>query len=88
MGNVRCAGFTDAEPEIYEQVELEKLFAACDQEDRLWFEFFLMTGMRAQEVTHTYWSDILQARLASQANRSEQGIPKRTKGEKFRSWTR
>jgi len=46
------------EPEIYEQDELDKLFAACDPEERLWFEFFLMTGMRDQEVMHTYWSDI------------------------------
>jgi len=25
---------------------------------RLWYEFFLMTGMREQEVMYTYWSDI------------------------------
>jgi integrase/recombinase XerD len=50
--------FTEEEPEIYEQEELEKLLAACDTEERLWFEFFLMTGMREQEVTHAYWSDI------------------------------
>ena len=24
----------------------------------MWFEFFLMTGMREQEVMNTYWSDI------------------------------
>ncbi len=34
------------------------LFAACDAEERLWFEFFLMTGMREQEVMYTYWSDV------------------------------
>ena len=50
--------FTEEEPEIYEQEELDKLFAACDDEERLWFEFFLMTGMREQEVMHTYWSDV------------------------------
>jgi integrase/recombinase XerD len=27
-------------------------------QERLWFEFFLMTGMREQEVMDTYWSDI------------------------------
>ena len=26
--------------------------------ERLWFEFFLMTGMREQEVMYTYWADI------------------------------
>lgn len=50
--------FTEEEPEIYEQDELNKLFAKCDAEERLWYEFFLMTGMREQEVMYTYWSDI------------------------------
>jgi len=43
---------------MYEEAELDKLFKACDAEKRLWYEFFLMTGMREQEVMHTYWSDI------------------------------
>src|SRR5208282_3870710 len=50
--------FTEEEPEIYEQEELNKLLAKCDTEERLWYEFFLMTGMREQEVMHTYWSDV------------------------------
>jgi integrase len=50
--------FTEEEPEIYEKEEIEKLFAACDSEERLWYGFFLMTGMREQEVMYTYWSDI------------------------------
>jgi integrase len=50
--------FTEEEPEIYEQDELDTLFAACDAEERLWFEFFLMTGMREQEVMYCYWSDV------------------------------
>ena len=50
--------YTEEEPEIYEQEELDKLFAACDAEERLWYEFFLMTGMREQEVKFTYWSDV------------------------------
>ena len=50
--------YTEEEPEIYEQGELDKLFGACNEEERLWFEFFLMTGMREQEVMHLYWSDI------------------------------
>jgi len=50
--------YTEEEPEIYEEEELEKLFKACNAEERLWFEFFLMTGMREQEVMHVYWSDI------------------------------
>ncbi len=50
--------YTEEEPEIYDQEELDKLFAKCDAEERLWYEFFLMTGMREQEVMYTYWSDI------------------------------
>src|ERR1039458_9810912 len=50
--------YTEEEPEIYEDEELGTLFAACDAEERLWYEFFLMTGEREQEVMYTYWSDI------------------------------
>ena len=50
--------YTEEEPEMYEQEELDKLFKACNNEERLWFEFFLMTGEREQEVMYTYWSDI------------------------------
>jgi integrase/recombinase XerD len=50
--------YTEEEPEMYEQDELDKLFKACTEEKWLWYEFFLMTGMREQEVMHTYWSDI------------------------------
>jgi integrase/recombinase XerD len=50
--------YTEEEPEIYEPEELDKLLAACDEEERLWYEFFLMTGMREQEVMYTYWSDV------------------------------
>ena len=50
--------YTEEEPEIYEDKELHKLFAACDPEERLWYEFFLMTGEREQEVMFTYWSDV------------------------------
>ncbi len=50
--------FTEEEPEIYEDDELELLFKACDAQERLWWDFFLMTGMREQEVMHAYWSDI------------------------------
>jgi integrase/recombinase XerD len=51
--------YTEEEPEMYEDAELDKLFKACDAEERLWFEFFLMTGMREQEVMYTYWSDVI-----------------------------
>jgi integrase/recombinase XerD len=50
--------FTEEEPEVYEKEELSKLFAKCDAEERLHYEFFLMTGMRDQEVMYCYWSDV------------------------------
>jgi integrase/recombinase XerD len=50
--------FTEEEPEIYEAAELDKLFAACGAEERLWYQFFLMTGEREQEVMFTYWTDV------------------------------
>jgi len=54
--------FVEEEPEVYEKDELEKLFAVCDDEERLWYEFFLMTGMREQEVMHCSWNDFNLAR--------------------------
>jgi hypothetical protein len=50
--------FTEEEPEIYETEELDKLFAKCDAEEQLWYEFLLMTGMTEQEVMDCYWSDV------------------------------
>ena len=50
--------YTEEMPEIYEDEELTKLFAVCDDEERLWFQFFLTTGMREQEVMYIYWRDI------------------------------
>ena len=50
--------FVEEEPEVYDREELDTLFAKCNAEERLWYEFFLMTGMREQEVMHTYWTDV------------------------------
>jgi integrase len=50
--------YVEEEPEIYEKAELDKLFNACNREERLWYEFFLMTGMREQEVMHCAWPDV------------------------------
>jgi integrase/recombinase XerD len=50
--------FVEEEPEIYEREELDDLFEACTERERLHYEFFLMTGMRDQEAMHLYWSDV------------------------------
>jgi integrase len=54
--------FVEQEPEVYEKEELEKLFKACDPDEQLWYEFFLMTGMREQEVMHASWAEVNLAR--------------------------
>jgi len=58
VGKTDWPRYTEPEPEIYENEDIEALFKACDEEERLWFEFFLMTGMREQEVMHVYWRDV------------------------------
>lgn len=66
--------FTEEEPEIYEEEELDKLFAACDTDEQVWFYFFLMTGMREQEVMYTYWSDInLSASIVRVSHKPDRG---------------
>ena len=69
--------FTEEEPEIYEKEELDKLFAKCDAEERLWYEFFLMTGMREQEVMYTYWLDVNLAASTVRVSKLESRIPDR-----------
>ena len=54
--------YVEEEPEVYEREELETLFSVCDAEEELWFQFFLMTGMREQEVMHCSWADVNRSR--------------------------
>jgi len=50
--------FVEEEPEVYEQEDLDAFFKACDADELCLFQFFLMTGMREQEVMHCEWSDV------------------------------
>ena len=79
--------YVEEEPEVYEREDLDKFFAACDDQERLWFEFFLMTGMREQEVTIPLPPSITQfssteripralRELASAGRKSYQNAPK------------
>jgi integrase/recombinase XerD len=54
--------YGEDEPEIYEREDLNKFFAACEGNEGLWFEFFLMTGLREQEVMYCTWSEVNLAR--------------------------
>ena len=38
--------------------DIDTFFKACDDDERLIFEFFLMTCMREQEVMYVTWRDI------------------------------
>ena len=45
-------------PPTYIQEELDKLFSACNSEDRAMFATLLLTGFRKQEVANLTWEDI------------------------------
>jgi integrase/recombinase XerD len=77
--------YVEEEPEVYERVDLDKFFAACDSTERLWFEFFLMTGMREQEVMHTTWAEInLNRGAVTVRYKKEYGFsPKNYKGREI-----
>ncbi len=49
---------TEKKISAYTREELRSLFAVCDAEDRLVFEFFLGSGCRESEVSHACWEDI------------------------------
>ena len=50
--------FTEEEPEVYEKDDIAKLMAVSDTQEKLWWDFFLMTGMREQEVMYCTWRDV------------------------------
>jgi integrase/recombinase XerD len=50
--------YVDAIRKIYETDELNGLFAACYEHERVRYLFFLLTGERDKEVRFTIWRDI------------------------------
>jgi len=42
----------------YSREDLETLFAACTEDEQVWFKFFLLTGMRENEVQHILWDEV------------------------------
>ena len=77
--------YVEDEPEIYEREDLDRFFAACEETERLWFEFFLMTGMREQEAMHTTWADLnLNRGVVNVRYKREYGFsPKAYKGREI-----
>jgi integrase len=45
-------------PSVYTNEELERLFAACDERERVVFETLLLTGLRESELTTLTWDDV------------------------------
>jgi integrase/recombinase XerD len=52
--------YTEEEPETYEPEELTEFFAACAPDEKLLFQFFLMSGFREQETMYITWRDVNQ----------------------------
>jgi integrase/recombinase XerD len=50
--------YVEEQPEIYDQKDLDALFAACDESEGLLFETFLKSGLRDQEMMHLTWNDV------------------------------
>ena len=50
--------FVQTEVEIYEKDELASLYAVSDAKEKLWWNFFLMTGLREQETMYMTWQDV------------------------------
>ena len=45
-------------PSVYTNEELERLFAACNERERVVFETLLLTGLRERELTTLTWEDV------------------------------
>jgi hypothetical protein len=50
--------FVETVRSIYEDDELSALFKACNRDEEVRFKFFLMSGFRAAEISHTTWREV------------------------------
>jgi integrase/recombinase XerD len=72
-----------SEPEIYDEEQLEAFFAACDEEERVFFEFLLMTGFRKKEAAFVEWRDVdLKAGVVRVTAKSKYGFRPKTYEER------
>ena len=51
--------YEDKEVKPYKRHELDALFEAADEEEKLWMSYFLNTGCREQEVANAEYCDLL-----------------------------
>jgi integrase len=73
--------YDEETPEVYEDDELVKFYAACDEDEARWFRFFELTGMREGEVQHCQWSwiDMSKRTITVQPNKRLGWRPKKNK---------
>jgi integrase len=73
--------YDEETPEVYEDDELTKFYAACDEDEARWFRFFELTGMREGEVQHCQWSwiDMSKRTITVQPNKRLGWRPKKNK---------
>ena len=73
------------EVSVYTQEELTKFFAACNETETVWFQFFLLTGMREGEVQHVRWENINFERktISVRADAKRGWAPKKGKERTF-----
>jgi integrase len=55
---VKDAKFTELEPTVFNDDELEAFFAACDPFRYAMFRCYLMSGLRKQELENLEWTDV------------------------------
>ena len=74
--------FVEPEVDYYSEGELVKFFAACDEEERIRYQFFLRTGCREREVMFATWADIHFAEYDKKKSAEEQEASTYTVNEK------
>jgi integrase/recombinase XerD len=75
--------YVQSEPEIYDADQLDAFFAACDSDERVFFEFLLMTGFRKKEAAFVEWRDVdLKAGVVRVTAKNKYGFRPKTYEER------
>jgi integrase/recombinase XerD len=74
--------YVEPEVDYYSEEELTKFFAACDEEERIRYQFFLRTGCREREVMFATWADVHFAEYDKKKSSEEQEASTYTVNEK------
>jgi len=60
--------FTKRLPQVYDDADLKRFFAACDPRQKVFFNTLLMTGLRKEEARWLEWGDFQNGMLHVQAH--------------------